>query len=83
MKLYLRTEKGIRFYFIVPLWMAKAGVGLGLKIAKHQSREKRGIDLSSVDVQLLKKGINLLKEYRGLSLVDIKSSDGTEVKIIL
>jgi hypothetical protein len=36
-----------------------------------------------IDFHELRKGFNILKDYKGLKLVDIKSSDGTIVEIII
>jgi hypothetical protein len=36
-----------------------------------------------IDFHELRKGFDILKEYKGLKLVDVKSSDGTVVEIII
>ena len=49
-------------------------------ILKHiPEKDRKYIDM--IDFHKISKCMDILKEYRGLNLVEVKSSDGTEVRI--
>ena len=39
--------------------------------------------IDSIDFKALRANLEILQSYKGLSIVDISSSDGTEVKIVI
>ena len=69
-----------------PLWLIKASLGLGgfgVSIARKYVPQEQRIYYDNIDFKELSKGFNVLKDYKGLTLVDIKSKDGSELKIII
>lgn len=54
-----------------------------IKIAGNNMTEEQKDIVRSIDFDELKKGIDILKSYRGLTMVDIRSKDGTGVKIVI
>ena len=86
LKIYIRIENGRRYFIPAPIWLVKAGLGMGgfgVKIAKRHASEEQRSYLEQVDLRELAKAVDVLKAYKGLRLVDIKVKDGTEVRIIV
>lgn len=86
MKLYLKIENGRRYFIPAPMWLVKASLGmggLGVRIAQKHAVENQLAYLDNIDFSQMKKAMDVLKSYKGLTLVDIRTKDGTEVKIIV
>lgn len=86
MKIYLKIENGKRHFIPAPMWAVKAALGmggLGMRIALRKMPEDRRIYMENIDFRKLKKAMNVLKGYKGLNLIDVKTGDGTEVRIIV
>ena len=83
MRIYLKLDNGKRFFIIAPIWLIKAGLGIGSGIAKKHIPEDQRIYFDCIDFKELRKGLDVLKNYKGLNMVDIKAKDGTEVKIVI
>jgi hypothetical protein len=82
----LRIENGRRYFIPAPMWVVKAALGMGdfgMRIALRQMPEDQRIYVENIDFRELKKAMSLLKDYKGLNLVDVKTKDGTEVRIII
>lgn len=83
MKIYFKTENGRRFFIPAPIWLVKSMIGMGVpaRIAgKHISGEQLAM-IENIDFRELKKAFDVLKRYKGLTMVDIKAKDGTEIRI--
>lgn len=86
MRIYIRTKEGRSFMIPAPLWIVKGVLRLGnvgLLIGKRYMPEDKRMYVENIDLRELRKGFDVLKHYKGLTLVDIESSDGTAVKIII
>lgn len=86
MRIYFRIENRRRYFIPAPIWLVKAALGMGgfgMRIAKKHASEEQLIYMENIDFRELKKAVNVLKRYKGLNLVDVKTKDGTEVKIIV
>lgn len=86
MKIYLRIENGRRFFIPAPIWLVKAVLGMsgfGLRIAKKHVPGDQMAYFENIDFTEMKKAVNILKKYKGLNMVDVKTRDGTEVKIVI
>jgi hypothetical protein len=86
MKIRIKTNDGKNIRIPAPLWLVKAALGfgtVGLKIAKKYAPEDSLQYLDMVDLHELRKGFGVLQDYKGLKIIDIKSSDGNEVEIII
>lgn len=68
------------------MWVVKAALGMGgfgMRIALRKMPEDQRIYTENIDFRELKKAVNVLKGYKGLNLVDVKTGDGTEIRIIV
>lgn len=86
MKIYIKTNDGKNLRIPAPIWLVKAALGfggVGVKIAKRYAPEDSRQYIDMVDFHELRKGFEVLQDYKGLKLVDIKSNDGTIVEIII
>lgn len=86
LRIYLKKENGERFVIPAPLWLVKAGLGMSgfwLPIAKKQISEEQLAYIQSIDFKQLGKAFHELKAYKGLNMVDVKTKDGTEIKIVV
>ncbi len=86
MKIYVRIENGRRYFIPAPLWLVKSALGMGgfgVRVAKKHVSEEQLSYLEHVDFKELKKAFDVLKDYKGLHMVDIKVKDGTEIKIVI
>lgn len=86
MRIYIRTNEGKVIKLPAPMWLVKGALGfgnVGIRIAKKYVPAESQQYIDMVDLHELKKGFNILKDYKGLKLVDIKSSDGTIVEIVI
>ena len=82
MKIYLKLETGRRFFFIAPIWLVKAGLGFGTVLIRHLPEQQRPY-VENIDFRALRKSFDVLKNYKGLELVNVRAKDGTEVKIVI
>lgn len=86
MKIYWKEGVGRRRTIPAPLWLVKAALGMGgfgVSIARRYVPEEQRIYYDNIDFKELAKGFDILKAYKGLTLVDVKTKDGTELKIII
>lgn len=86
MKIYFKIENGRRYFIPAPIWLVKAALrmgGFGIRLSKKHIPEDQISYVENIDFRELQKAVDLLREYRGLTMVDVKVKDGTEVKIII
>ena len=82
MRIFIKTEKGKKIKVPVPMWTIRLGARFPIeRIARRYMKEKDAKYLDLIDWRELRKLISSLVEYKGLILVDVKDSDGTEVLI--
>jgi hypothetical protein len=82
MKIYIKTEEGKKIRIPVPMWVVRLGTRLPIeRIARKHMKEKDAKYLELIDWKEMRNLVISLNEYKGLDLVDIKASDGTEVLI--
>lgn len=82
MRIYIKTDDGKKFHIPLPMWAIK--LGLSKPVISMAAKHIKDDDLKYLDAinfDALSGCIGELKEYKGLNIVDIKSSDGTEVNI--
>lgn len=84
MRIFVRTSEGRRFWIPAPLWILKLGTGTWVEkiISKYVPEEQRQY-LDCIDFSKLHNSIDVLREYKGMEIVDVKVKDGTVVNIRL
>jgi hypothetical protein len=86
MRIYVKTPDGKVIRIPAPLWLVGGALclgNMGVRIAKRYAPEDTHMYMDIIDFHELRKGFKVLKEYKGLKLIDVKSSDGTVVEIII
>ncbi len=86
LRIYIRINNGKRFFIPAPAWLVKVCLGMGgfgVGIAKKHIPEDQISYLENISFKELKKAVDVLKAYKGLNMIDVKTKDGTEIKIII
>ena len=86
LKIYIKLADGKKFWIPAPIGIVKAALGLGgfgVSIARRYIPEEQRQYIDCIDFRELRKGFDVLKAYKGLTLVDVKAKDGTVVTIIV
>lgn len=82
MRVYVRTTEGRKFWIPVPLWILKLGTGAWVEgIVKKYVPDEQKQYVDCIDFSKLHKAINVLKQYKGLTIVDVNAKDGTIVNV--
>ena len=82
MRIYIKTGDGKKIRIPVPMWVVRLGTRFPIeRIARKHMKEKDAKYLELIDWKEMRNLVLSLSEYKGLNLVDIKASDGTEVLI--
>lgn len=84
MRINVRTVDGKRFWIPAPLWVLKLGTGAWVEwLIKRNVPKEQLKYVECIDFSKLRKAVDVLKEYKGLEIVDVKAKDGTIVNIRL
>lgn len=86
MRIYIKRSNGRNFSIPVPIGFIKVAIGFGgfgISIARKYVPEDQRKYFDNIDFRELEKGFDVLKAYKGLKMVEVKSGDGTEVTIII
>lgn len=84
MRIYVKTPDGKKFWVPAPMWILKVGTGAWVEsIVKRHVPEDQRKYIDCIDFSKLHKAVDVLKEYKGLTIVDVEAKDGTEVNIRL
>ncbi|QGU96429.1 hypothetical protein GOM49_16180 [Clostridium bovifaecis] len=83
MKVYLQ-HKRLRMVLPVPTWILRLMSKAAIKnsIIKHTPREYIKY-VESMDFNEVDKAVEILKQYKGMDIVNVESNDGTKVRIRL
>lgn len=84
MKIVIKSEgKNLRFY--VPMFVITSGIRLSKYIGKYIDSDKEMNDsikyIDYIDTRILLTAVKELKKYKGLTLVEVKESNGNYVLI--
>ena len=86
LKIYVKLDSGRSFKILAPIGIVKAVLGFGgfgVSFVKRYIPEEQRQYVDSIDFKELRKGIDVLRDYKGLTMVDVKAGDGTEVKVVI
>lgn len=82
MRIYIKTDKGRKLRIPVPMWVIRLAARLPIeRIVKKYMKEKDAKYLELIDWNEMRNLIISLSDYKGLNLVDVRASDGTQVLI--
>ena len=86
LKIYVKLSNGRSFKIPAPIGLVKVALrlgGFGISIARRYVPKEQIQYFDSIDFKELRKGLDVLKDYKGLKMVDVKTEDGTLVTIIV
>lgn len=86
LRIYVKLNSGRSFKIPAPIGLVKMVLGFGnfgVSIAKRYVSKEQKMYLDCVDFHELRKGMDVLKDYKGLKMVEVKAGDGTEVTIVI
>lgn len=83
MRIYVRLNTKRSFNIPAPIGLVKAVLSLGVSIARRYIPVEQRKYIDCIDFQELRKGFDVLKAYKGLKIVEVKTEDGTEVIIVV
>ena len=86
MKIYIKLNGGRSFKIPAPLVLVKVALffgGFGVSIARRYIPKEQRQYVDCIDFREFRKGIDVLRDYKGLKMVDVKTGDGTEVTIVI
>lgn len=86
MRVYIKLSNGRSFKIPAPIGLVKAALGFGgfgVSIARKYIPEEHRQYIDCIDFRELRKGFDVLRNYKGLKMIEIKAQDGTEVTIII
>lgn len=84
MRVYVKTNDGKTFWIPVPDFVLNFATGkFAERMAYKHVPEKDRKYLECVDFRELRCAIKILKEYKGLEIVNVNAKDGTKVSIKL
>jgi hypothetical protein len=82
MRIYIKTDEGRKLRIPVPMWVVRLATRLPIeRIVRKHIKEKDAKYLELINWDEMRNLVISLSEYKGLNLVDIRASDGTEVQI--
>ena len=86
LKIYVKLSNGKSFKFPAPIGLIKIALGLGvfgISIARRYVPKEQLQYFDSIDFKELRKALDVLKDYKGLKMVDVKADDGTIVTVFV
>lgn len=83
MRIYIKQDKK-RMFIPIPFCMLKAALSIvTMPIILKYIPEKERRFMEMIDFKELKKCIGMLKEYKGLKMVEVRDSEGNRVDITI
>lgn len=85
MRIYIKTnEKKFTIPIIMPVFLIKVFIKIGRRyIYKYVNDEEALKYINSLDFNKLCDAFDVLKEYKRLEIINVKSSDGAQIRIII
>ena len=86
LKIYIKLNNGRSFKIPAPIGLVKVALGFGgfgVSIARRYIPKEQRPYIDCIDFKELRKGFEVLRNYKGLTLVEVKAGDGTEVTIVI
>ena len=86
MKIYIKLNTGRCLKIPAPIGLLKVAIslgGFGVSIGRRYIPKEQIQYIDCIDFRELRKGIDVLRNYKGLKMVDVKAGDGTEVTVVI
>ena len=86
MRIYIRLKNGRNLKLPAPIGLVKAVIGLGgfgVLISRRFIPLEQRQYIDCINFKELKKGMDVLKDYKGLKILEVKAGYGPDVTIII
>ena len=74
-------SKDVSFSLPLPVWLVDLIPSSIINIAIKHANKSEEIFLSNIDFDSIKKSLHILKKFKGLNLLELKSKNGDEIVI--
>jgi len=84
LKIYVKLNNKRGFKIPAPIGVVKAALGLGnfgVSIARRYIPVEQRQYIDCINFKELRKSLDVLRDYKGLNIVDVKTEDGTQVRV--
>ena len=86
MKIYVKLKNGRSVKIPAPIGLVKVALGIGgfgISIFKRYIPKEQRPYIDCIDFRELRKSLDTLKNYKGLTLLEVKAGDGTDITIVI
>ena len=86
MRIYIRLKNGRNLKLPAPIGLVKAVIGLGgfgVSISRRFIPLEQRQYIDCINFKELRKGMDILRDYKGLKILEVKAGDGPDVTIII
>ena len=86
MRIYIRLKNGRNLKLPAPIGLVKAVIGLGgfgVLISRRFIPLEQRQYIDCINFKKLRKGMDVLRDYKGLNILEVKAGDGPKVTIII
>jgi len=86
LRIYIRLKNGRNLKFPAPIGLVKAVIGLGgfgVSISRRFIPLEQRQYIDCINFKELRKGMDVLRDYKGLKILEVKAGDGPDVTVII
>ena len=86
MRIYIRLKNGRNLKLPAPIGLVKAVIGLGgfgVSISRRFIPLEQRQYIDCINFKELRKGMDVLRDYKGLKILEVKAGDGPDVTVII
>ena len=86
MRIYIRLKNGRNLKLPAPIGLVKAVIGLGgfgVLISRRFIPLEQRQYIDCINFKELRKGMDVLRDYKGLKILEVKAGDGPDVTVII
>jgi len=86
LKIYIKLKNGRNLKILVPISLLKAAMSLGnfgIFVSKKYIPKEQVKYIENIDFREFRTSVDVLKNYKGLKMVEVKAKDGTGVTVVV
>jgi len=86
LRIYIRLKNGRNLKLPAPIGLVKAVIGLGgfgVSISRRFIPLEQRQYIDCINFKELRKGMDVLRDYKGLKILEVKAGDGPDVTVII
>jgi len=86
LRIYIRLKNGRNLKLPAPIGLVKAVIGLGgfgVSISRRFIPLEQRQYIDCINFKELRKGMDVLRDYKGLKILEVNAGDGPDVTVII